>query len=230
MKGWKGEVAKQWSPIDVQQGFKPLLYPVCPNPEAGKNPSPNSNPSPSPEAGEKVTNCTLGGLGWTLGEAQCQYALLKPHLHAWKISKLAGHSPVEQIWWWWSCVQPPLDQETHGHPFQPAFQWPFIDNTHIYGLKNAGVQKCGAINRGTSADLYWRNQHLSLASRWTLITGKLLRRIDFNMGCLLFSKCWDIPQAPAAHPERAAGRERPRAASVDRSDLCFSSCPTANPE
>lgn len=92
------------------------------------------------------------------------------------------------------------------------------------------VQNRGTINRETSADLYWRNHHLNLASWQTLITGKLLRRININMGCLRFSKCWDIPQDPAAHPERAAGRERPRAASMDCRDLCFSSCPTTNPE
>lgn len=227
MKGWKGEVTKHWTPIHVQQGFKSLLYAVCPNPETGKNPNPN------PEAGGKVISCTLGGWGWTLGEAQGQDALLKPqwlHCHTWKVSRLAGHSHAERIWWRRSCVKPPLDQETHGDTFRPAFWWPFIDNTHIYGLKNADVQKHGTINRGTSADLYWRNHHLNLASRWTLITGKLLRHINFNMGCLLVSKCWDIPQAPAAHPERAARRERPRAASTDCSDLCFSSCPTANPE
>lgn len=92
------------------------------------------------------------------------------------------------------------------------------------------VQNRGTINRETSADLYWRNHHLNLASWQTLITGKLLLRININMGCLRFSKCWDIPQDPAAHPERAAGRERPRAASMDCRDLCFSSCPTTNPE
>lgn len=226
MKGWKGEVTKHWTSLDVQQGFKSLLYPACPNPAAGTNPNPN------PEAGEKVTNCILEDWGRTLGEARGRDVLLKPrlHLHARKVSRLAGHSHAERIWWCQSCVKPALDQETHGDPFQPGFRWPFIDNTHIYGLKNVGVQKRGAINRGTSADLSWRNHHLNLASRRTLIIGKLLRRISFNMGCLLFSKCWDIPQAPAALPERAAGRERPRAASTDCSHLCFSSCPTANPE
>lgn len=115
-------------------------------------------------------------------------------------------------------------------PFNQDFDDPSLITPTFTGWKMLGVQKRGAINRGTSADLSWRNHHLNLASRWTLIIGKLLRRISFNMGCLLFSKCWDIAQAPAAHPERAAGRERPRAASTDCSHLCFSSCPTANPE
>lgn len=98
------------------------------------------------------------------------------------------------------------------------------------GVGKCCIQNRGTINSGTSADLSWRNHHPNLASWQTLITGKLLRCININMGCLLFSECWDIPQDPAAHPERAAGRERPRAASTACRDLCFSSCPTTNPE
>lgn len=219
MKGQKGEVATHWAPIEVQQSFKPLLCPVRPTLQAGET------PNPSAEARGKVTNCTLGGWRWTRGGLWQWDALLKAWLrdHTWKISRLVGHSHAEGIWW-------QLDQATHRDHCQPAFHWRFNDNIHIYRLKNTGVQKHRAINSETSADLCWRNCHLNLASWWTLITGKLLRHINFNMGCLLFSECWDIPQAPAAHPERAAGREWPRAASTDCSDLCFSSCPIANPK
>lgn len=41
---------------------------------------------------------------------------------------------------------------------------------------------------------------------------------------MLSSKCWDIPRAPAAHPDKAAGRERPSAALTDRSPKLLSAC------
>lgn len=136
------------------------------------------------------------------------------------------------MWWLWSCMEPPLSQETNGDSFTSLnqhFSDPSLITPTLTGRKTL-CPKPRDINRETSADLSWRNHQLNLASWQALITGKLLRCINFNMGCLLFFKCWDIPQDPAAHPERAAGRERPRAASTDCRDLCFASCPTTNPE
>lgn len=146
MKGWEGEATKHWPLIDMQQGFKTCVpKPIGRERSQGKS--------------HRVHFRTFGVGGGR--RVSCRNPgsiyLLK------RFPRLTGQG--EQIWWWWSFTVPLSDRETHRDSFQAAFQWSFTDNTDMCGLRIAGIQKRRAINRGTSADRYWRNHHLHLARR-----------------------------------------------------------------
>lgn len=205
---------------------KVLLHLVCPKSEAG------INQTLMQMLGEKTPVWKVGGGHQEkLGDRMLHWSpdfisMLRRHQNLLGTALLRGSGGCGRAlclpWARRSTETPPL----HSTSTSVTLHWL---HPHLRGGKCC-IQNRGPINRGTSADPSWRNQHLNLASWQTLITGKLLRCININMGCLLFSECWDTPQDPAAHPEWAAGREQPRAASTGCRDLCFSSCPTTNPE